>query len=372
MKSIELTKQIMTITKKSIKIVNKSLNFKGTNENLCHFKQNSFYPLKNNLIDFEKIKEKREKYKNDYHVRRQQKLVELSECNDFRTMITITFAPEDNKSMEQVKDNWSKIRKRIKNYYGDFKYIIAIERGETTGHLHLHVITDFDYLDNNSKYYQDRENFKYDSMKVFEVVQNTSNRAKELKEKRTKIYNEGGSELKTVIAFGNVHVKEINDKIVNYITKYVSKGYVLNKSKDSLHVNDEINSEELRKSFMEKYKRTVWTSRNLEKPVKIYSSDTIDYLLSLIPNHEFEYQETSFILYDVELLNVERYIYQKKIDDFYYMSKLAYIGNEQYIIEQNILKEKSYKTYFMNVNKQYILDDYEYNYKKYNRGYYNE
>ena len=257
MKSIELTKQIMTITKKSIKIVNKSLNFKGTNENLCHFKQNSFYPLKNNSIDFEKIKEKREKYKNDYHVRRQQKLVELSECNDFKTMITITFAPEDNKNMEQVKENWSKIRKRLKNFYGNFKYIIAIERGENTGHLHLHVITDYEYLDNNSKYYKDRENFNYDSMKVFEVVKNTSNRAKELKEKRTKIYNDGGSELKTVIAYGNVHIKAVDEKIVNYITKYVSKGYVLNKDKTSLHIDDEINSKELRQQFLEKYKRTV-------------------------------------------------------------------------------------------------------------------
>lgn len=338
-KALEIYSIIMTITKKSIKIVEKNTKeLVGSNDDLTHFKLGNKFI---NLSDDEKLA-KQEEYKKQYGTKRSTKICELSECNDFQTMITLTFKPEDNQSEEQVKYNWALAKKRLEFRHGKFKYICALERGTEQGHLHFHIITDISHINNHSEFWNDtnKKNVNWAEDDILNLIVSTSNRSKALKDKRIELYNDGASYLKVLLGFGHVHVKKINDEDVKYICKYISK-------------DTELNS---------KYKRTIWTSRNLEKPVRFYTDDVIDYLLENRPTEKYEYKQTAFSWKDTdyEIINVQTLTY-KDISDYYYMCKTANTGNEIYMKEMAFINKKSYEYTFNLFNPKKNIDkDYSY------------
>lgn len=356
-KAIEIYSKILTITKRSVKIVEKRMNdFIGSNDDLTHFAKgggNNEY-----LWDFSQgeklvqdLEAKREQYKKEYKIKRATKIHEVAECNDFNTMITLTFRPEDNQSEEQVKKNWALAKKRLEYRHGKFKYICALERGkeEYTNHLHFHILTDIEYINNHSKYWNNKDGSQTINEKWFEteddiieLIDTTSNRSKELKNKRIEMYNDGASYLKVLLGFGHVHVKALNEEMVKYITKYVSKDKQMN----------------------EKYKRTIWCSRGLEKPVKIYTDDVIDYVLENIPTDFTGYRQSSFSFEnsDLEIIKVQSFSYSN-ISDFYYMCKTARLGNEIYLKDIAYTNKKSYE-YTFNLFNPKVEKDYKYYYER--------
>lgn len=363
---MEIYSIIMTVTKKSIKITEKHTNEAiGTNDSLTHFNYGTgefkyLYNFSQGDKFLKDTEAKREEFKKQYGIKRTNKICQISECNDFKSMVTLTFSPEDNQTEEQVKENWALAKKRLEFRHGKFKYICALERGskEYTNHLHLHIITDIEYINNHSKYWQDKKtgikkinkNWLDSQDDILHLINTTSNRSKALKNKRIEMFNDGASYLKVLLGFGHVHVKAINEDDVKYICKYISKDTDLN----------------------EKYKRTIWTSRNLEQPIKIYSEDVIEYLLENKPTDKYEYKETICLFgnedYACTTINTTTLKYQD-IQKYYYMCKTAFTGNEIYLKEIQHVNNKSYNYMFnlLNPKKDKDFNYYEGLYGEYKK-----
>lgn len=319
-KNSEVSQLTMRVTKKSIKFIDRvSRSMIGS------FDSSVQMGLGKEKTEKEK-EELRKEYNKQYQIKRQSKLCDIAECNDFYTMITLTFSPDDNQTEEQVKYNWKKAKQRLEYAHGKFAYICSLERGEETGHLHFHIITNINYINNHSKFWNDTNkiNKNYNEDLILELINKTSNRSQELKNKRIELFNEGASYLKVLLGFGHVHVKKIESEEVKYITKYATKDKDLNT----------------------KYKRTVWTSRGLELPVRLHNQEAIDWCLENMPCLDYDYKQTVILQkVDNEILevgNTYTLTFNESIKDFYYICKKA-----AFVQELRLNKTVAYNKYIM-------------------------
>lgn len=349
-KQFEISSTSMRVTKKSIKFVDKI-----SRDCIGSFDSTKFYTPVSKEKTEEEILELQALYKKQYECKRQTKMSDLAECNEFKTMITLTFSPEDNQSEEQVKYNWKLAKQRLEYRFGKFKYICSLERGkdtetfQNTGHLHFHIITDIKNISNHSKFWNDKKsgkkilNKKWAENDILDLIATTSNRSVELKNKRIELYNEGASFVKVLLGFGHVHIKEINEDDVKYITKYATKDKELNL----------------------KYKRTVWTSRNLEKPIKIYNHELLEFYYDYIPTQDYEYKE-NIILSKIgneekEIMRIQTLTF-KDISNFYYQVQLGAYGFNSYLIELENDRKKVFDLMYPKKKKE---KDFNYYYKLY-------
>ena len=326
-KNVEISNTILRVTKKSVKITEMiSRNLVGS------FDSTNFNSGSSREKSEEKKQELREEYKRQYESKRQTKISDLAECNEFKTMITLTFEPKDNQTEEQVKYNWKLAKQRLEYRFGKFKYICSLERGKdeitkkNTGHLHLHIITDIAKINNHSEYWNNKDgsqtkNKNWAEGAILDLIMNTSNRSRELKDKRIELYNDGASYAKVLLGFGHVHIKSINEHDVKYITKYATKDKDLNLM----------------------YKRTVWTSKGLEKPVKIYNNDVIDMFLELLPIKDYEKKEVIILAKMGDEVHECMRVTTFSCDDitnFYYMCQKGAYGYNLYLSEVEYDRKK--------------------------------
>jgi len=203
-------------------------------------------------------------HRESYYKKRQNQIVELVENNTFRCFMTVTF--EDELNEEGIKYQWKLARTRLELYYKQkIKYICRIERGEENQRLHLHLLVDVPFLNNYSEFWHDKKgnkkiNKRRATEEILDLIENTRN--KDLKAKRERMYKEGGSLLKCIMAVGHIDIKSIScvKKAINYVTKYMTKGMSNNISK----------------------KRIVWTSSGLEKAIHITNENVLSKVEFLI------------------------------------------------------------------------------------------
>ena len=221
-----------TVTKKSITIKEYlqfdlqegsfSLEDKGQNDN---FKKSHEELTKARLLS-----------KISYVKKRIEEIQNLVECNQFYSFLTITF--DEAYTEEQAKYEWKKAKQRLQDRFGKFNYIARIEKGSQTQRVHMHLLTDIQFLNNYSRFsYIDKNkkvckkeqafgiklNKQYDHFACYDVLKTTKNEA--LRSKREDYYYEGASYLKLIMAVGHVKIDRVTSvkKCVNYIVKYMAK-----------------------------------------------------------------------------------------------------------------------------------------------------
>lgn len=324
----------IVLTKNTIKIIQTKNNFeKGYFDT---FSSGSFnlHQYDSNRKEFfreytkeqlKKIEENREFERMKYYSKRKQQIIDIVNCNSFDTFMTVTF--ENDLTDSEIKEEWTKIKKRIQRVTGNkLNYICRIEKGHKgTQRNHLHLLLNVPYLDNNSKYYNfkgKREpilNKNWNEISILELIKNTRNN-KELKEIRERMYQEGASFLKVICACGHIDIQKISNKkkVAVYCAKYITKDI----------------------DQTEKGKRIVWTTKALEKPVKVYNSDVIKYILE---QHSYIGQVYEPFIIENEFIISATYTLPLK--DLYYQIKEV---NKNYNIDRKLQLIKLDNQYNMN------------------------
>lgn len=249
--------------------------------------------------------------RNKYYTRRKNELEEIVECNDFQSFMTVTFEKDLNDS--ELKKAWKRGRERLELYYKTkIKFICRIEEGSINERGHLHLITDLKFLNNYHQYWYDKKgnkklNKKRATDEIKELIRKTRN--KDLKATRQRMFKEGASLLKCIMAVGHIDIQNIKDtqKCMNYVLKYITK---------------DMGKKEL-------YKRCVWTSYGLEKGVHITDikllSQLEEYVRELIknsPKHDFDYTKT----FSNDFINKVKI--NTKLKDKYYELKEINLNSE--------------------------------------------
>lgn len=300
------------------------------------------------------LDELRIKAKEIYYKNRVQEIVEIVECNQFYSFMTITFEQELDE--EETKYQFKLAKQRLIRQFGNFKYIAKIEKGTENKRLHLHLIVDYRFLDNNSKfYYLDAEgnkttkeksfsrvrNNNWDRRRIIQLIKDTKN--KELRKIRRSMFVNGASFLKVVMAVGHIDIESISNikKAVNYISEYIGKDILSEDMKDRSK------------------KRNLWTSRNLEKAVKITDENVQDYLFDdimrilLDKTEKLEEKltkkgEKKYFYKNVDTFSNEFMTYTKIYGDF---KDIYYQIKEINLTKENVNRNKWFKNDFIyNIN----------------------
>lgn len=294
------------------------------------------------LWNYEKkdIEETRHEERQKYYSKRKSQIIDLVNCNQFETFLTVTF--EKDLTDSEIKKEWTKIAKRIERCTGEkLQYICRIEKGHKgTERNHLHLIMNVPFLDNNSKYLHIKKsnsqrttklNKNWNKDKILEVIKNTRNNPA-LKAIRQEMYEEGNSLLKVICACGHVKINKISskNKVVSYVAKYITK--------------------DIEQS--EKGKRIIWTTKGLEKPVQIVNPNLIKYILENHISRIKMYSGCSYVI-ENEFIISETWTYAVK--DLYYQMKDINLLYENDKKLQLIKKDKKYN---MNSSSKIVRGSY--------------
>lgn len=197
--------------------------------------------------------------KHMYEIRR--KMRDYARNNDFNHFWTLTFAPKDWGSDDDLRydlmKNWLKKERDKARYYGiEFRYIFVPEYhtgdGQNGGTVHWHGVTGGytpNLIDSGKKY------------------------------KNRKIWN------CTTWTYGYSNITKVQSKkrVANYMSKYITKDFV--------------------NSPVRRGKKKYWASKNLELPNQSFINNKID-LGALEPNFESEFVK----IYELDQEQTEKYL----------------------------------------------------------------
>ena len=362
--------KIYTVTKKSITVKEYfQFNLQEGSYSLETLGMNDNSKIKSDS----EITKARLEAKNYYAKKRIEEIQNIVECNQFYSFLTITF--DEAYTEEEAKYEFKKAKQRLVNRYGKFKYIARIEKGSERERVHMHLLTDIQFMSNFSRIsYIDKDNkvckkdkavsYKYnkefDEFSILNLIKTTKN--EQLKLKRKEYFEEGASYLKTLLAVGHVKIDKVSSikKCVNYIVKYMGK--------ELINENSDINSKS----------RQIWTSSGLEKAIKItdldvqkYIYEDIDKIIDIkkkhskklkFPKNKYNYFENDFvkivqvygdfeeIYYALKDINIHEEV-SKKIE--WYKRDFKYsINSQSSIVDKKLV---SYKNQVINNIQKYEL-----------------